>query len=276
MPTPAISKEFVQAATAEDFKHWMKDHPDFVSTKIVKESSKWGRIVCTWDEKKTDGPSIKHIFTATVDLKTGDVYMDCSKKKLWTKNVALACARPIHTVAKTLYHLSMAGVARQIYKAATGKKTKTEALKKSIRQIADIVRTPAYGVAMTVVNIAAAAIIPFSADKAYDLRNLHGRIEQSLNWGKKHTGWTLALCFQSGFNIFKDDFGAEPAKHYTEEVFQSKKQHLEQRISQKDEKISKAPNEAEIKTLTAARDELKEQLAELIDTNERKVGETDC
>src|SRR5262249_32629389 len=54
-----------------------------------------------------------------------------------------------------------------------------------------------------IVNIAAVAITPFSPTKLYDLRKLHGRIEKSLNWGEKHTSWTLALCFQSGFNVFK-------------------------------------------------------------------------
>jgi len=195
------------SSNAPDFQQWMREHPDFVKKHIVKENDKWGRIECKWTEKK-EGKTLTHVFSASVDLQTGDVYLDCRKRKLFAKNLALIAGRPLHTAAKTLYHLSLAGVVREIYKASQGTQTKQDAFDHSVKSLKDIYRTPAYGVAMQAVNIAAVAIAPLKPDKLYDLRKMHGNLEQRLNWGEKHTDWTLALCFQSGFNVQGTEYGA--------------------------------------------------------------------
>ena len=62
--------------------------------------------------------------------------------------------------------------------------------------LTDIVRTPIYGVALTVLAVVGFILGLFGSEKIYDLRLLMGKIEQSLNWGKPHTTWTLAPCFQ--------------------------------------------------------------------------------
>lgn len=254
--TPSISQG--------NFNNWMEQHPDFSETRIIKENETWGRIICKWTEKK-DGKELNHVFSAAVHLPTGDLYLDCRKRKIFTKNVALLVARPLHTTVKTLYHASLAGVVWQVYKAATGKQTKKEALKKSFKSLADIVRTPIYGTAMTITAIASVAIAPFAPNKLYDLRRLQGRIEQDLNWGVKFRGkplWnTLAICFQSSFNAFNmGDRGFDPTIELKEVIkdYESRTIPLNERQKQK---------------LQIAKDELQKWDSEKIQTLKNQIAE---
>ena len=195
----------------EVFQAWLADHPDF-EKKIVKENSRWGRILCKWDEKKQDGEILTHHFAACVNLKNGDVYLDCRKRKLLAKNITLSVFRPIHAVIKTIYHACLAGVIVSIIKGIRHKESTKTILKNCAKSLADIVRTPFYGTVLTVINIASVILAAFSPKSLYDMRDIQGRIEQRLNWGEKHTGWTLARCFQSAFNICGDELGASAKK----------------------------------------------------------------
>ena len=242
-----------------NFSDWMRTHPEFTEKHIVKENDRWGRIVCNWHEKVGD-KDLQHVFTASIDLKTGDIYLDCRKRKLFAKHLTLAFARPLHTAVRTLYHLSLAGVITNVYKAAVGKQTAKQAFTHSVKSLADIVRTPVYGTALTIVNIAAVAITPFSPSKLYDLRKLHGKIEQQLNWGEKQTGWTLALCFQSGFNVTGKEWGIET---FSQEEYEKIKTKLETRINRCTTEETKAKLSAQLAALedTMKLTELEEEIA---------------
>lgn len=184
--------------------------PDFIEFEkyIVKadgENCKWGRLVCKWTEKKGGDDTLEHIFTPLVNLQTGKIYSDCSKKKIYVKFLAHTILRPFHILFKTVYHLAIPIsipiiIAETCEKGIKEKKTKGEIAKacllNSARSLADIVRTPLYGIAMTVVNIAALIIGPFAPKCLYDLRELTGKLVQSLNRSEEPVDDDFFRCFQ--------------------------------------------------------------------------------
>ena len=130
-----IPKETVKLA---DFQDWLKEHPD-IDAKIYKENSRWGRIVCEWNEEKADGKKLTHHYAAMVDLQNGDLYMDCAKRKLFMKNLSMVVFRPIHSAIKTIYHAGMPFVL--IYRGLSGKEGHTfkYVTKEIARNLADFI-----------------------------------------------------------------------------------------------------------------------------------------
>lgn len=170
--------------------------PDLESIKdyVIKtegENSKWARIVCVWNEKKVDNTTVKHIFTPLVNVETGDIYLDCSKKKIYVKFITHTLLRPIHLIFKTVYHMAMPiSIPHIIYNTISeeiekGDKTvgeiALECLKKSFNSVVDIGRTPMYLIAMTVVNIAALIIGPLAPQTLYRFREMTGHLVQALH-----------------------------------------------------------------------------------------------
>lgn len=179
----------------------VRDYPEFSEIKIIRENKKWGKILCEWTEIKKNGDQLHHLYASTINLQTGDLHMDCRRRKIFAKCLAVSVLRPFHAAVKTAYHLSMIPVAEEIFKGLKKQQTAKESLKNSAKSIADIVRTPLYGIALTIISIAALAIIPINPNRAYDFREAYGKVERSLEWGKKLTPWTMAPCFQSYVNI---------------------------------------------------------------------------
>lgn len=199
------------------FEEWVRENPIF-EHQIVKENSRWGRVVCVWHEEKEDGKVLQHQFAACVNLKNGDVYLDCSKKKLFAKNLTLTFARPLHALFKTLYHASMIGMVVAVHKGIKKKQTGGTIFVNCVKELADIVRTPLYAVVLTVISATAVVLSVVHPKSLYDMRNLYGRVEQSLNWGKKQSSWTLAICFQSVFNIRGPSMGVYYKNKKTEKL----------------------------------------------------------
>ena len=213
-----------------DFKQWLQLHPS-LENRIIKENSKWGRIVTEWTEKKADGTNVTHLFAISINLKTGDCYLDCRRRKIWAKQAILVLARPLQGGLKTLYHLSMIPVAYEIFQGLKGHQSAKKTLKNVGKSVADIVRTPVYTIAMMIVGLAAVAIIPLSPNTAYDFRVWHGKLEQRLFWGEKHTDFTVAICFQSIFNVieFESDDGFAARRKDTEYNTPNKEEIKEKR-----------------------------------------------
>lgn len=175
-------------------------------------NNKWGKFNCRWVEKQNDDWLI-HNYIACVDLNTGNAYLDCSPKKLWAKCAVLTLARPLNTCLKTLYHLAFPisipiEIGRSIYADVNNKRDpqsakqiSRNALKFAARSLADIVRTPVYGLAMTIMTLAGVLIGPFSSRNLYSIRKIVGNLEKGLNWGKQYSFWNLNLCFQPIFNL---------------------------------------------------------------------------
>lgn len=177
----------MNALSITDF---LVEHPDLKPFVIHTEgnNSKWGRVICQWHEKKTDH---KHLFIPLINLETGEMYLDCSKKKIYAKFIAHTLIRPLHIFLKTIYHAAFVisiplAIIETIFQ---GKKDHPEyqeifysCLRNSCRSLADIVRTPLYGIAMMVVSIAALLITPFYPYTIYSMREWIGQLIQSLEW----------------------------------------------------------------------------------------------
>lgn len=180
----------------------LADFENFI-VKTEGENSKWGRIVCKWIEKKEER-NLVHIFTPLINMQTGEIFLDCSKKKIYIKFLAHTILRPFHILFKTVYHcaipISIPTIINETYqqgikeKKSSGEIAKT-CLKNSFNSLVDIVRTPLYGVAMTIVNIAALVIGPLAPKHLYDLREITGKLVQSLN-RTKTTAPDFFKCFQ--------------------------------------------------------------------------------
>lgn len=210
-----------------NFTEWKKTHPEFKQNfPIQKEGKHWGKTVVEWREIKSAAPSesdptryditdtLVHKYLPCIDTRTGDIYSDCSKKKIFVKHLALLVTRPVHSLVKTLYHtlffISLPIEILQTYrnmKLENSGKNITFSKRKFVilslvncaKSLADIVRTPAYFVALEMVHLAAILLAPIGAFKpsyAYEMRKTAGKIEKSLCWGATGWTWTGAVCFQ--------------------------------------------------------------------------------
>lgn len=287
-----------QSSSIPNFEKWMEAHPDFVAKHIVRENENWGKLICEWTEQKTvtdetgkaHVKKITHIFVATINLKTGEVYMDCRRRKIFAKHAAsLIIGRPLITAIKTLYHVSMFRVIKMIFFATVGKQvedtagnvkrekiTWRKAGTKIARNFADIVRTPIYSVALLIINLATVILIPLSPNIAYDLRALHGKIEKSLNWGKIHTSWTLGRCFQSGYKVDESDDSkflfwklGSPRKDTNYEEIESKYSKKLEKLQKLKEELESKKTEFQAQGKTKRLARLQDKLANLDNTIEK-------
>lgn len=170
----------------------------------------WGRLICIWREKQENGSLLIHTYAACIDGKDGSLYLDCRPRKILAKCLAHLLVRPLHTIIKTIYHLSLYPILHEIAKSYLSDKTKQEKMN-VFKVVADIVRTPLYGLVLTITTLAVLIAGAFAPENLYDGRRLLGKIEQSSNWGQRHTFWTLAKCFQA--------YPLETLEHYGEKDF---------------------------------------------------------
>lgn len=215
------------------FQNWQESHP-FLKNSLIYSDDKnchWARIRANWKEKKIDGKTLSHLCAFTIDLHTGDLYLDCRKRKIWAKCFALTLGRPFFGLVKTMYHLFLPlSIPMEIFKSifigVQQKQSFYQISQLSLRNIknslADIIRTPVYMTAMTIVTLSAVIFGPFAPLKIYDLRALAGRLENALNRGEESI-WNMAPCFQPLDNIMDihqhnfekadTEYEAEPALH---------------------------------------------------------------
>jgi len=194
------------------FQNWLKSN-SIVEEQISHSEGKdfrWARLKTCWEEKKNGlDTTLFHRCAFILDLQTGDVHLDCSKKKIWTKCFALSFARPLVGLVKTAYHVCLPiSLPIEIFKAISkGRQEKQSA--KDIAGLAwsnvkmslvDIVRTPVYTLALTIIAIAAVIIGPFAPRKLYEFRHLEGQLEIDLVRGQDEF-WMIAPCFHSFYNL---------------------------------------------------------------------------
>jgi hypothetical protein len=194
---------------------FLENHAE-IQPLVVKtegKESKWGRLVCHWHEKKDD-KEIDHIFTPLINLENSDIYLDCSKKKIYAKFLAHTFLRPIHVAFKTIYHLAIpisiphivcetisAGKEQQL----NAKEIAKNCVKNSVNSLIDIIRTPLIGVAMTIVNVAALIIGPLAPKTLYTFREWTGHLIHSLHRKNDLVLNDIFSCFQPLDNLQKID-----------------------------------------------------------------------
>ena len=154
------------------------------------------RLVCRWKENDARN----HEFHACINTQTGDIYLDCRKRKIFAKHLALAIARPLHTCIKTLWHATLIGpLALEIFKVMQGKQTLKDLGKNTLKSLADIVRTPVYGLAMTITNLVGLILGVVSPNTLYETRAIAGKLEREMlrvdHIFKADKMWQLSPCF---------------------------------------------------------------------------------
>lgn len=180
----------------------------FLDNYIKKSSNGWGtisyKIECDIDGAKEH---IKN--TEEVDLSNYDLYIKKSIHGIQTVFFSMIIVRPIKTIIKTGYHICLPlSIPKEIYSSILKEKTQLTSLgylrlgtTAAIKSIIDVVRTPIYGVALTIIAIAGLAISFIQPACVNDIRKLHGKIELALYWGNKHR--CLVQCFVPMENLMK-------------------------------------------------------------------------
>lgn len=188
-----------------------------------RDDSIYQRIKCVWEEgeigdvnDENAGLELKrHEYHACINIKNGDIYIDCRRRKILCKHLALILTRPIHTFIKTLWHATIIGP------LIAGIAENEENLgKRMLYSIADIIRTPVYGLAMTITYIAGVVLACISPNILYRTRALSGYLERKMlrvNTRREleNDPWTLSLCFSPCKNIAKS-LNREEAKKGTD------------------------------------------------------------
>jgi hypothetical protein len=171
-------------------------------------NSKWGRIDCQWMEDKENGDvtQLEHHFFPLINKTTGDIYLDCSKRKIYVKFIVHSIIRPVLILGKTLYHAAFfisiphiiaETIARGKKNELAGGEIAKQCVKNSFKSLADIIRTPLYGVAMEVVSATALIVGPLAPRTLYTLREAIGALVRSLNWNDRQDYMNdLFMCFQ--------------------------------------------------------------------------------
>ncbi len=179
--------------------------------------SKWAHITCHWKEiSKKEGGVVQYIdrkYPATINCESEKIYVSDKKLELVIKFCALIPGTSYYLLAKTIYHLLFPlSLAHQIYQTVKEVKAeKAEAIKNGreapndlrsrigkviLNNFIDIVRTPLYAVALTVVAIASLILAPIRPEILYEGRVIYGELLISLNRGNKNSLWTIAPCMQ--------------------------------------------------------------------------------
>lgn len=185
------------------FQSFTDEFPDWKKTFDVYDRDSddvYQRIKCVWEDR-----DISHEYHAIINTKTGDIYLDCQRRKIFAKHFTFIFLRPIYTIIKTIWHTTIVGpAALEIYKTATGKQTVLKGLKNYGWSILDIGITPLTGLAMTVISIASVILSPFNPNLLYRGRELIGSIERFQHHTDnllKATTPSLSPCFSPFANI---------------------------------------------------------------------------
>jgi hypothetical protein len=170
----------------------------YIAAEVVSESGEtcWGRLLCEWHEKKGDGQVLTHTYAAVIDGQDGGIYFDCSPAKIFAKCVVQLFVRPLFTLAKTIYYLSLYPIFAEVGKYYQRDQSFQEMKVNIIRASLDIVRTPLYGAILIIASVAVIITGMANPYRLYEGRKFLGQIEQAANWGEIHTFLTLADCFQ--------------------------------------------------------------------------------
>lgn len=193
--------------------------------RIEGPKSKWVRLVCHLKEVEKDAQGNKIVverdtINTLFNCKTEKLYNADSKTDLAMKFTALSFGAPIALiVSKTIYHLLFPlSLSYQIYRVVrVAKKQKDAALDKGqekpkinlasritkvvIRNFIDIVKTPLYGIAMTITALSTLILSGVNDNILYEGRALYGEMLMSLNWGNKDTLWSIGACMQPYANL---------------------------------------------------------------------------
>jgi len=165
------------------------------------DSEKYKRVVIQWKETEI----INHVYHACISTETGDLYFDCSREKLLAKHFSLVFATPLYTYTKTWWHFFTLGpLIFRIIQWTSGNLSDTELATFLEHSFIDIVRTPLYGIALTITHIAAGILYFFDPNLLYKTREVATYLERSMLRVENIEdagAWALSPCLGPFINI---------------------------------------------------------------------------
>lgn len=197
---------------------WEAENQEFLHKYINKsaENPRWGKINYGFSGE-VDGEKTQIRYTDFVDLTTYDMYIKKPNHDSKMRSIfwSMIIVRPFRTLCKTVYHLCLPiSIPVEIYE--TIKEERAKALRHPEeprphivkacainvgKSLLDIVRTPLYGLALTIIAIAGVIISYVKPEWIHEIRKIHGKVELQLCWGKKEK--CLVQCFQPMENLMK-------------------------------------------------------------------------
>ncbi|MDR3624328.1 MAG: hypothetical protein P4L16_04215 [Chlamydiales bacterium] len=203
------------------FQNFIDTHPNWERSFGVykRDDDVYKRMICYSDELC----GRIHEYHACINTNSGEVYFDCRKRKILAKHITLTFLRPVHTCVKTLWHASIiAPLAVEIFKLLKGTQTIKDLGKNTLRSLADIFRTPAYGIAITITHIVGVILGCISPNTLYKTREIAGKLERYLLRVNTIRGagiWVLTECFNPIRNIpGKEGLKSMPKDHEIREM----------------------------------------------------------
>ena len=189
--------------------------------------SKWMQLTCHWNKINENNVIVPHCIEPIINAKTEKLYVPDQKSDMAIKFLGMIIYTPIALIAKTVYHLVLPiSLGHQIFLAVNKFKATEDAAQKNgaphlakrivkviIRNLIDIVKTPLYAIAMTVVALATIIFSIFKSTFLYEGRVAYGELLMSLNWGNKKSIWTITPCMVPIADLKKN----EKKFNYTEE-----------------------------------------------------------
>lgn len=220
----SLHQSTYKKADAKNFGSWWQNQENSVTSLVTpcKKDPRWGIIRHAATVKSEAGPfPSKRKYVICLDPQSeyaGNIYYADHKLEIYSKIFFSVLARPFHMGLKTLYHASLIGVVRAIFKGICEDRPIKEIGKSIVRNLIDVVRTPIYEVALIVISIAGLLAIPFSPVLAYDFRAQIGQLSNELYWDRRYELFIdLTPCMRRRANIM--DFELNHQKIHKKYVY---------------------------------------------------------
>lgn len=200
------------------FENYIRENPNWKAELGVyqRDSAKYQRIKCIWEETLDNNEVLKHEYHAVINVKTGEIFLDCRRRKIFVKDLCLIAARPIVYAIKTLWHASIIGpLALEIRETYKGNQTQKTAALNTVKSLMDIVRTPLYGTAMVITQIFGTIIGIFAPNTLYYSRDMVGKLGRAmLRVDRMCDGgvWAFDPCFSPFRNLVRNGDNQEDIK----------------------------------------------------------------
>lgn len=189
-------------------------HSEGPDSPWVELKATWKHLITVKNEAREEKRISKHKYTYVVKCDgkgNGKIYNNDEKETLAIKLGALSIGTPLFYAFKTLYHtLLPISLTHQIYKTVKDfnkevkdcaelklqapKDLAKRVVKVIVKSLIDIVKTPLYLVALTVIALSCLVLSAISTKFLYRGREAYGEVMDSLNWNNRRSIWTLAPC----------------------------------------------------------------------------------
>lgn len=198
-----------------NFQTWLNNNPNSVHLEDTSLPN-WKQI--TYGFRKipvvdSSQAPLSKWYKDMVNMDTGDIYINKTEANMFKVNAAMILGRPLKTVLKTAYHLCLPiSIPYEIYDTVQREKAREklhpeepkanlykECTISVIKSLADIVRTPLYGIVLTVMHVAGAILYFIKPEKMNDVRSMAGKVDLSLSWDRKER--CFPECYQSMDNL---------------------------------------------------------------------------